>query len=408
MMPAAPVARSAPQTAPASKPGQTMASVPFPIASLKRARQGFDTGNLSLGQQVSAIEIPAAGGYLRFMEMEITGTATSNAATVAFQGDAPGNALQFIEFLPPSGDPPIVPHNGYQLMLWNKYGAFSQSTPLCDPRRDRSYFATAGSGGTGGSFRIRIRLPFEIDPTSGFCSITNSAANKSYLLNITVATSAQLYSVAPTNAPTVRVIGWMYYWDEPQSQTRQGTQQTPGPIGLGSFSQLRLDQAPVTAGDKYLKVNNAGPVLRSIGFIMRASNGTRASVSAADIPLVWDYVFNTRDRFLISDLQLLDDMCEYYGYGQAYAGTGVAPTFPVDEGPMGLDTSVRWLPYFQEAGGPGISPRGPRSQYQVTADATLTQWRGISFGATVTTVEILSNLIRPASAMALYPPNRVS
>lgn len=408
MVAAAPVARGAPQSAPAAKPGQTMASVPFPIASLKRARQGFDTGNLALGQQVSAIEIPAAGGFLRFIEMEITGTSAGNAAAVAFQADAPLNALQFIEFLPPSGDPPIVPHNGYQLGMWNKYGAFSQSTPHSDPKRDPSYFATPGAVATGGSFRVRIRLPFEIDPTSGFCSITNSAANKSYLLNITVATSAQLYSVAPTVAPTVRVLGWMYYWDEPQSQTRQGTNQTPGPIGLGSFSQLRLDQPPITAGDKYIKVNNAGPVLRSIGFILRAANGTRASVTAGDIPAVWDYVFNTRDRWLISDLQLLDDMAEYYGYGQAYAGTATVPILPTAEGPMGLDTSVRWLPYFQDAGGPGIQPTGPRSQYQVTADATLTQMRGISFGATVTTMEILSNLIRPASAQALYPPNRIA
>lgn len=405
---AAPVARSAPQTAPASKPGQTAPSVPFAIASLKRIRQGFDTGNLSLGQNVSALELPAAGGYLRFIEMQITGTTAANAATVVFAADAPGNALSFIEFLPPSGDPPIVPHTGYQLQLWNKYGAFSQATPFCDPRRDPQYFATAGAGATGGSFAITLRLPFEIDPTSGFCSITNSAANKSYLLNLIVNTSANIYSTAPTTAPTVRVIGWMYYWDEPASQTRQGTSQTPGPLGLGSFSQLRLDQPPITAGDKYIKVNNAGPVLRSLGLVLRASNGTRASVTAGDIPGTWDFVFNTRDRWLIADSQLLSDMAEAYGYGQAYAGTQVAPTFPTADGPNGLDTSVRFFPYFLDAGGGGIFPTGPRSQYQVTADATLTQVRGISFGATVSTMELLSNLIRPASAAALYPSNRIT
>lgn len=405
---AAPVARSAPQSAPAAKPGQGAASVPFPIASLKRIRQAFDTGNLALGQNVSAIELPAAGGFLRYIELDITGTTAANAAAVAFAADAPGNALSFIEFLPPSGDPPIVPHTGYQLQLWNKYGAFSQATPFSDARRDPNYSATAGAVATGGSFHTVLRLPFEIDPTSGFCSITNSAANKSYLLNLIVNTSAALYTVAPTTAPTVRVIGTMYYWDEPASQTRQGTAQTPGPIGLGSFSQLRLDQPPITAGDKYIKVNNAGPVMRAIGVVLRASNGTRATVAAADIPATWDFVFNTRDRFLISDLQLLSDMGEMYGYGLAYAGTNVAPTFPVADGPSGLDTSVRFFPYFLDAGGPGIFPTGTRSQYQVTADATLTQIRGISFGATVATMEILTNLIRPASAAALYPPNRVS
>ncbi len=395
----APVARVTPQNAPAKSGGT--ASVPFPVASLKRNRQGFDTGNLVLGQSVSAIEIPAAGGFLRFIEMEITGTTAANAAAVAYTGDGPENALSFVEFLPPSGDPPIVPHTSYQLLLWNKYGAFSQAPPGSDPRCDFDFLKTTGAGATGGSFKFTIRLPFEIDPGSGFGSITNSAANKSYLLNITVNTSAAIYSVAPTSAPVVRVIGWMYFWDEPMGQTRQGTAQQPGPLGLGSFSQLRLDQPPITAGDKYLKVNNAGPVLRSIGWVLRASNGTRASALAADIPLMWDFVFNTRDRFLLSDAMLVKDMGESYGYGQ-HNGSAI----PAADTAMGSDLSVRFLPYFLDSG--GIHPFGPRSQYQVTADATLTQIRGMSFGATIATMEILTNLIRPSSAAALYPSNRIS
>lgn len=400
-MVATPTARVAPNAAPSKS--ASAASVPFPIASLKRIRQGFDTGNLALGQSVSAIEIPAAGGFLRYIEMVCTGVTAANAATVVFAADAPGSALSFIEFLPPSGDPPIVPHTGYQLLLWNKYGAFSQAPPQADPRRDAGqYSVTAGAGATGGSWTVTLRLPFEIDATSGFCAITNSAANKSYLLNLTVAASAAIYTTAPTAAPTVRVVGWMYYWDEPAGQTRQGTQQTPGPLGLGSFSQLRIDQPPVTAGDKYLKVNNAGPVLRNIGWVLRASNGTRGSVAAADVPALWDFVFNTRDRYLLSDLMLLSDMGESYGYG-LHNGTAV----PATDGPLGLDTSVRFLPYFLDAGG-NIESIGPRSQYQITADATLTQVRGISFGATVSTMEILTNLIRPASSAALYPSNRIS
>lgn len=415
---AAPVARTAPQAAPAAKPGTNMPAVPFPIASLKRIRQAFDTGNLSLGQSVSAIEIPAAGGFLRYIEMVVTGQTTANAATVAFQPDAPGNALSFIEFLPPSGDPPIVPHTGYQLMLWNKYGAFSSAAPWCDPRRDpgsgpitatvtNGWQAQAGAGANGGSFAYTLRLPFEIDSASGFCAITNSAANKSYLLNLTVNTSAAIYSTAPTTAPTVRVVGWMYYWDEPAAQTRQGTSQTPGPLGLGSFSQLRIDQPPITPGDKYVKVNNAGPVLRALGVVLRTSGGVRLLNSSADIPAVWDFVFNTRDRWLLSDAQLRSDMAEAYGYGQAYAGTNLAPTFPTTDGPMGEENGVRFFPYFMESNGE-VGGGAPRSQYQVTADATLTQVRGISFGATVATMEILSNLIRPVSAAALYPSNRIS
>jgi hypothetical protein len=402
---AAPVARTAPTAAP-QRNGAASAAVPFPIASLKRVRQCFDTGNIALTQSVAAIEIPAAGGYLRFIEIEVTATTAGNAAAVAFQADAPLNALSFVKFTPPSGDPPIVPHTSYQLCLWNKYGAFSAKPPFCDSRSRHSYFATAGAGATGGSFRFKFRLPFEIDPTSGFCSITNSAANKSYLLDLTVNTSAALYSVAPTNAPTIQVIGWMYYWDEPASQTRQGSPQVPGPLGLGSFSQLRLDQPPITTGDKIIKINNTGPVLRMLGMVLRTAAGARLLNSSADVPALWIFIFNTRDRWIISDRQLREDMGDAYGYGIAYAGTGVAPTFPIVDGPQGEDNGVRFFPYFLEAG--EISPTNPRSQYQVSADASLTQVRGISFGATVATLELMSNLLRPASSSALYPPNRIS
>jgi len=199
----------------------------------------------------------------------------------------------------------------------------------------------------------------------------------------------------------------MYYWDEPASQTRSGSANVPGPLGLGSFSQLRLDQPPITAGDKYLKVNNAGPVLRMLGLVLRTGAGVRVLNSAiTDIPQLWDFVFNTRDRWLISDTMLLNDMGQAYGYGQGYAGTKLVPTLPTVDGPMGFDNGVRFFPYFMEFG--DINPTYPRSQYQVTGDATLTQIRGVSFGAGVGTMEILSNLIRPASGQALYPPNRIS
>lgn len=381
-------------------------SVPFPIASLKRIRQAFDTGNLSYGQSVAAIEIPAAGGFLRYIEMVVTGITAGNAATVTFNADAPFIALSFIEFLPPSGDPPIVPHNGYQLFLWNKYGTFSQAPPYADPRRDPQYSITPGAGATGGSFTFALRLPMEIDPSSGFCSITNSAANKSYLLNLTVGTAATIYGTAPTTGPAVRVVGWMYYWDEPASRTRQGTEQVPTPLGLGSFSQLRIDQPPITAGDKYIKVNNGGPVLRMLVFALRAAAGTRAGVAGADVPATWDFVFNTRDRWLISDTQLQSDMAEEFGY-QVPFGTAVQTNqAAVPDAAGNLDVSVRAFPYFMEI--PCVDgPRGSRAQYQVTADATLTQIRGTSFGATVSTMEIFTNLIRPSSAAALYPPGRI-
>ena len=392
----APVARTAANSAPTSGKKAAAPTVPFPVASLRRVRQAFQTNNLVVGQNVSAIEIPAAGGFLRYIELQVVATTAGNAATVAFQADAPFNALQNLEFLPPSGDPPIVPISGYQLYLWNKYGFFSQTPPWSDPRSDPFFSATSGAGGTGGSFAFSLRLPFEIDPQSGYCSITNSAANKSYLLNFNIAPSATIYSTAPTTGPTIVVTGWMYYWDEPSASTRQGTNQRTGPDGLGSFSQIRLDTPPITPGDKYVKVNNAGPVLRQLILCLRNAAGAR---DTADLPALWDFVFNTRDRFLISDSGLVSDMAEMFAY-QGFSAPGTNY-----EAARGLDNGTRVFPYFNDFG--GIAPTNARSQYQVTADATLTQVRGTSFGAGASTLEILTNLIRPTSVASLYPNDRV-
>lgn len=337
------------------------------------------------------------------MELVVTGITAANAATVVFAADGPFSALAFVEFMPPSGDPPIVPHTGYQLMLWNKLGFFSQAPPFADPRRDVGFFATAGSGGTGGSFSFTLRLPFEIDPESGYCSISNSAANKSYLLSMIMAPTASIYTTPPTSAPVLRIVGWMYYWDEPSATTRAGAQQETEPLDLGSFSQLRIDTPPLTAGDKFIKVNNAGPVLRQLLVVLRTSAGLRVTTNA-DVPALWDFLFNTRDRFLISDSQLLSDMAEATGY-QAGTGGGGFGTAPAFDTANGLDQAVRFFPYFNDFA--GISPINPRTQYQVTADATLTQIRGTSFGATVATAEILTNLIRPRSVSGLLPASRI-
>lgn len=402
---AAPVARGTAQNSPAARNQSAPVPVtPFQIASLKRTRQAFDTGNLAPGQNVSAIEIPAAGGFLRWIELAVTLTTAGNSAAVTFAADGPWNALSFIEFMPPSGDPPIVPHSGYQLMLWNKYGAFSQEPPFCDPRRDPQYFATLSTGATGGSAAFTLRLPFEIDPASGYCAISNSAANKSYLLNLICNTTGQIYGVAPTVAPVIRVVGWMYYWDEPTQATRQGTAQGTAPLDFGSYSQLRLDTPPVTPGDKFLKVNNGGPVLRAMLLVLRNATSQRITANS-DYPAQWDFVFNNRDRFLISDTQLISDIAEAYGYQQGTGanGFGSGPSYDVANG---LDNGVRTFPYFFDFG--GIRPTDPRTQYQVTGDATLLQVRGTSFGANVATVEILTNLIRPKSPAGLYPASRIS
>jgi len=79
------------------------------------------------------LEIPPTG-FLRFLDLILSGVTSGNAATVAFKADAPFNAISYITLTNAAGDTIIVPIDGYALYLFNKYGALSEDPPGGDPK----------------------------------------------------------------------------------------------------------------------------------------------------------------------------------------------------------------------------------------------------------------------------------
>lgn len=365
--------------------------IPFAIAARRKYALGFTSNSVVMSAaganvNLGPIEIPPTG-FLRFIDLVIQGTTAGNAATVAFAADAPFNAISYLTLTNAAGDTIIVPIDGYALYLFNKYGALSEDPPYCDPRQSPLFSVTAGAVATGGSFTVALRVPLEIDPETAFGSVASMASNKSLQLGLQVAPTSSVYATAPTTAPTVQVTGYQAFWAQPKPDNGRGVPQETVPQGNNSIAMWRIDTPSVTPGDKTLKLNNIGNVLRMILFVYRTASGARTE---ADIPALHMLRLNNDEMYYLPDSVWKDDMASAYGY-----------TGATKDAANGLDTGVRAFHYFMASDGK-VRSSSVREQYLPTLDTTLLQYRGTSFGSGIATLQIFTNEIKPTSAQALY------
>lgn len=388
--------KGAPQTPPAQsgagaqKQGQV---IPFVRAARQKSNLAFQTNNVTLtasAQPMSPIQLPAAG-YLENVECIVTVASSGNTATVALQADAPWTVINQISVVNSAGDNIITPMSGYQWYLINKYGLTVTDAPNCDPKSDRAYTAmTTGAGATAGSGVFRLFLPFEIDPSQAFCAVPNLAANKSYFVQVQLNPLASTYSTAPNGTVTANILMIAHYWSQPAATNAVGVPQEAAPRGVGSVSLWQLETIPVTPGDRILQLHNVGNVLRQIIFTLRTSAGARTS---ADWPAVSQVLLNNDLLFYLPTANWQGGMGSFFGY-----------MFGAIDAAVGLDTGVFVLYQFMDTANMG-TPNSARDQYLPTLDSTLLQFRGTSFGASASTLEVITNSIKPTSAAALYQPH---
>lgn len=174
---------------------------------------------------------PSAESFLRGVWIEVTGTTSANAATVAFQGDSPFVALQSIAFQDVQQRFIVGPLSGYDLMVINKFGGYFNSN---DPRADATYSATTGSSGTGGSFHFTLFLPLEWDLRTAMGTLKNASTASTFSVNTTLNTLSATYSTAPTSAPSVQVIFHQEAYLQPAGADAQGRPLSQAPQALGS------------------------------------------------------------------------------------------------------------------------------------------------------------------------------
>lgn len=378
-------ATATPQTAQNPTQGKTQAvpAIPFALASRKMTRFSFTAGTTTLAAgapiPLSPIQIPAVG-YLSHLVLEVTVDGTGGS-TPAFTADAPFNVLQSIEFKTAAGNDIIVPLTGYQAYLANKYGCQYAVAPYSDNRLSRQFAASTPDA------HFFIQIPLEIDSANGYGSIPALASNRSYQLNIILAAISTVLSGAPS--VTVNINGTAHYWSEPPATTASGAAQATSPSGVGSVSQWQLEMPPLTPGDKLIKSNNVGNVLRTLIFTLRNSAGARIDTNGW--PGVAELYLDNEPMFYFTQNEWEDMMVKWFGL-----------TASAKDVAQGLDTGVYVIPFHALAGGLAGDPANSRSQLLPTVDASQLQLRGTSFGSAVSTLEILTNSVIPTDAATLY------
>lgn len=378
------MADTATQSAPAK---QQVATLPFTIGSRASSRFSFSLGTTDLGASqvpLSPVQIPAVG-YLTSITLDVV-IETSGGTTPAYLADGPFNVLSAIELRNSSGNDLIVPMDGYRAYLYNKYGVQSVDAPYSDPKLDSTYDATV----TATHFILEV--PCQVSPADAFCAIPALASNRSYQLAINLNTLGNVISGSPTTAK-VTINGYANYWTEPVAQTMGGVAQQTAPPFNGSLNLWQYEPVSVTPGDKYIKSNNVGNVLRTLMFCLRNSSGAR--IETDGWPSVAELYLDNQPMFHLPKKIWESWMSKTYQFRGAKDTAGA------------LDTGVYVIPFFAMSEGHAIA-NGRRNQYLPTLDASLLQLRGTSWGSAASTLEIITNSVQPTNpstgnvASALY------
>lgn len=386
--------RTAPQAASGGSKAP-VAVIPFTRASRRKSRLAAQVGPITLnaGQQaLQPMQLPAAG-FLRYIDLTITGTTAGNSAATAFQNDGPFNLLQQISLLSANGDALISPIDGFSLYLLNKYAALGRDR--YDPVTDPAYSVTTGAGATGGSFKFKLRIPVEVDSRDAFGALQNMAANQSFLLQLSLNSTQGLYTTSPTNAPAISVTAVMEYWAAPAAQNATGDVQATTPPGIGSVSLIQTQQPPITANTQQnIQQLNVGNTIRTVIYVLRTAAGVR---SETDWPSVTNFYVNNDPWYYKTKDNWRSQMGTNY---QLTAPTATPTAGAMDNGVFVLNDFINQ----GSAGNERVSAGGNRNEWLVTGSATAFNIEAVNWGATANNLLILQNTIRPASPQAVYQP----
>lgn len=294
------------------------------------ASTGFNQTTSALGattQNLPLWQIPPSN-ILRCIYLEVTCVTSGNSATVAFQGDAPLNVFQTVNFADAGGTSIVGSFDSYTLAMVQKYGGYANNS---DPRANAQYKATTGSGGTGGSFTIVFRIPVEIVSRTGIGSLQNQSTNSPFTLQLTVNTSTAIYSTAPTTLAAVTVVGSVGgYW----KGSNAAASQTPRAYGTTSYWNRAAVMGLNGAANIQLPNIGLGNPVRNLMFIDYDTGSARSDTHFPS-PL--------QVTFRGNNLVQLDQTLWKFLMSESYFMTS-----STQDAALGLDTGVYVLPFNQD------------------------------------------------------------
>jgi hypothetical protein len=347
-------AQKAPAAAPAAK--APVRPLPFLRGTVEHTEPFFDqTFTLSANQQnLGPIDI-ATFGFARALVFDVDIVSAGNAAAVAVVEDAPWSAFAELAVQDVNGAPIYGPHTGYETYLHHKYGGFrNQPDPKLYPTSVFSAIVTGG-GATGGTGSFMLRINLDRGGRDGVGALANMNASSSYKVRGTISNLAGIYSVSPTNAPTLRLRISLEAYSQPNPTDAAGRPQaTTPPANMTTGFSSRF-QVTANAGANTVKHTRVGNYIRNNIYILRRAGTSRVN-GQADLltqQLQWlvDSRLLTNKLFEMIQMQLAEwfnlTSPTFEAAGGPDNGVFVLPFMTEFDGAAGYETRDLWLPTTQ-------------------------------------------------------------
>lgn len=352
------------------------ARLPFTSASL-RYRENFFSSSSAITLGTSAQDVSPTGGaiksygYLRRLLILVTGTGGSGGNLAA---DAPWNFFSQISVTQPNGEEMFggPTFTGYHAFLAAQHaGRMAVNDPSIMP----SYT------GSSPNFRFVLPITFEMDAEKGVGSLPNQDFSAPWKLQLTANTSANVWTTAPTTAPTFTVKVYMDCWTVPSpvNALNPSVQQEVAPPLLGTLNKWTIQQYSVPASSLFnVLLQRKGNAIRNLVLCLRNSSGDRIASTLFPDPLAvrWD---GTVVRSNDSPILIVDDE-----YQTRVGESSSTPTTP--------QTGVI---AFQMSDMAGIDAQGAAEMFGMGAFWGTVQSSVIELGGTwgsgAATLEVLTN-----------------
>lgn len=318
-------------------------------------------------------------GFLADLFIIVTNAATPNTnAAVAYNEDSPQIAIASFTLSDTGGQPILGPMTGWELGVFVKFGGFSFSD---DMKNSQTWTATTGTSSAGGFFKMIFHVPIQFVKREPLGALPNTNNQTVFAVDITINTLANIYSVAPNG--TLGQLNVQISQDsyrQSAGKDAQKNQTVTTPPGLGAVLYLRRSTMDMQAGAQQQEINQQEGSYRTLTFVLRDQNNSRAQ-GEADWPDPFRFHFNNDVPYDRIKALWRRRMERNYGY---VAGQEVA---------NGIDNGTFVLQFIDDHGMKAGSE--DRYRYLSVSAADTLQFDGTIGGSGNHHLTTLFNFVRP-------------
>jgi hypothetical protein len=305
---------NSPQSASGSPAGQTpVPAAPFRAGTFRTLSSDGYNVTQALGTTATQLTpySPSPNAYLRGVWITAVCTTTNSGTTPALAADAPWNVYQSVTFQDANEKPIIGPFDGYTLMCVNKFGGYLK---LGDPRANAVYSVTTGSGSGAGSFTFVLYVPLEIVSRDALGSLQNKSSSSSFQLLLTVNTTTNVYSTAPSGAQSLLTTCYEDGWVQPKSTDNSGVPLSGAPMQLGTTQYWTRGTYNALNGSQQVQLNQGlgYPIRNFMAINYDVSANTRAT-GDTDWPTTTQYLFKGTSMWNVSKTLWQAQMSSSFG-----------------------------------------------------------------------------------------------